>query len=127
MELDIPKQIEYWQNGAVDNLETAEILIENGKLIEGLFFCQLALEKALKAHVVKVTKDIPLKTHNLKRLADLTRLEFKESDYEFLATMMEYQLEGRYPEVTSKPPAKKVCLDYLKKAKEFAEWLSNQL
>ncbi len=127
MKPDIPKQIEYWRSGAIDNLDTAGILIEKGKLLEGLFFCHLAIEKALKANVTKATSDVPPKTHNLKRLADLAGLTFKESDYEFLATMMEFQLEGRYPEITKKSPDKKVSSSYLKEAKEFVEWLNVQL
>lgn len=124
---DIKKQIKYWRDGAVDNLETADILIEKGKRLEGLFFCHLALEKALKAHVTKTTEDVPPKTHNLKKLADLTEIDFKEKDYELFAKMMEFQLEGRYPEVALKPPDKKTCIGYLKKLKEFVEWLSAQL
>ena len=127
LKLDIPKQLAYWRSGAVDNLETAEILIEKGKLMEGLFFCHLTIEKALKAHVTKATSDVPPKTHNLKRLADLAGLTFKESYYEFLATMMEFQIEGRYPEITIKSPSKKVSSSYLKKSKEFVEWLNVQL
>jgi HEPN domain-containing protein len=127
VKLDIPKQVEYWRSGAVDNLETAEILLEKGKRLEGLFFCHLAIEKALKAHVAKITCDVPPKTHNLKRLADLAGLTFKGSDYELLARMMEFQIEGRYPEMTTKSPNKKDCTSYLKKAKEFVEWLNVQL
>ncbi len=65
--------------------------------------------------------------HNLKRLADLAGLIFKGSDYEFLAKMMDFQIEGRYPEMTTKPPNKKICLRYLKKSKDFVAWLNDQL
>lgn len=127
MQPDIPKQIEYWINGALDNIETAEILIEKGKRLEGLFFCHLALEKALKAHVTKATQNVPPKSHNLKRLADMAGLTLKESEYEFLARMMDFQMEGRYPEFAVKAPDKKACSGYLKKTKEFVEWLKGQL
>ena len=36
--INVPKQIEYWQNSAMDDLETASILIENRRYIHGLFF-----------------------------------------------------------------------------------------
>ena len=124
---DIKKQIEYWSNGALDNIETAEILIDKGKRLERLFFCHLALEKALKAHVTKATQTVPPKTHNLKRLADLTEISFKDPDYELFGQMMDFQLEGRYPEVASKPPDKRTCLGYLKKTKEYVEWLNGLL
>lgn len=53
--INISKQIQYWQKGAYDDIETAKILIENGKLVHGLFFCHLSIEKIVKALVVKTT------------------------------------------------------------------------
>ena len=124
---DIKKQIEYWSNGALDNIETAEILIEKGKRLEGLFFCHLALEKALKAHVTKATEGPPPKTHNLQRLAEIAGLVLEEDDYRFLGEMMEYQIEGRYPEMAPKIPDKKKTAHYFKKSREVAEWLNGLL
>lgn len=54
--VDIDKQIEYWLNGAKDDIVTAEILIQKNRLLHGLFFCHLVVEKGLKAHVVKKNK-----------------------------------------------------------------------
>ncbi len=51
--MDIKKQIEYWKNGAINDIDTAELLINNGKYLHGLFFCHLVIEKIIKAHVVK--------------------------------------------------------------------------
>lgn len=65
MSINIEKQVEYWLNGANDDLEVAEILIEKRRFLHGLFFCHLVIEKALKAHVVKVTREIAPKSHNL--------------------------------------------------------------
>ena len=119
--------MEYWRDGAVDNIEVAEILIEKGKRLEGLFFCHLALEKALKAHVTKATQAVPPKTHNLQRLADIAGLELRESDYRFLGEMMEFQIEGRYPEIGPKVPDKKKTAGYFKKSREVVGWLNGLL
>ncbi len=35
------KQIEYWRSSAEDNLETAQLLTESDKTVEGLFFAAL--------------------------------------------------------------------------------------
>ncbi|MDP3912351.1 MAG: HEPN domain-containing protein [Bacteroidota bacterium] len=51
--INVAKQIEYWQKTAESDVETASILISSGKLIEGLFFCHLCIEKIIKALVVK--------------------------------------------------------------------------
>ncbi len=56
--INIQKQIDYWINGAVDDLESAKVLVERKRLLHGLFFCHLVIEKALKAHVVKITKGL---------------------------------------------------------------------
>ncbi len=45
--INIDKQIEYWQLGALDDLETAKILIESKRLLHGLFFCHLVIEKTI--------------------------------------------------------------------------------
>jgi len=124
---DIKKQIKYWIGGAVDNIETAGILVEKGKRLEGLFFCHLALEKALKAHVTKATEEVPPKTHNLQRLAELAELDLQETVYIFLGEMMEYLIEGRYPEINPKVPDKKKASSYFKRSGEIVEWLKEQL
>lgn len=63
--INIQKQVEYWMNGARDDLLTAEVLFQRKRDLHGLFFCHLVIEKALKAHVVKSTKEIAPRTHNL--------------------------------------------------------------
>lgn len=51
--IEIQKQIKYWINGAEDDLLTAELLIQEWRILHGLFFCHLVIEKGIKAHVVK--------------------------------------------------------------------------
>ena len=92
--LNIGKQIEYWINSAKSDLDTAELLIRESRYIHGLFFCHLAIEKALKAHVVKISGQIPPKTHNLVYLLDLTHLEIGRNYEDFQGILMKYQLEG---------------------------------
>jgi HEPN domain-containing protein len=40
-----------------------------------VFFAQLALGKALKAHICSHTLDLPPRIHNLVRLAELSGIE----------------------------------------------------
>ena len=51
--IDVEKQISYWKSGAINDLISAKILIERNRLLHGLFFCHLVIEKIIKAHVVK--------------------------------------------------------------------------
>ena len=52
--ININKQIEYWTKGADDDLLTAEILIREKRILHGLFFCHLVIEKAIKAMLLRL-------------------------------------------------------------------------
>lgn len=68
--VDIKKQIEYWAKGAEDDLLTAELLIREKRILHGLFFCHLVIEKAVKAHLVKTSGEIAPRSHNLIYLSE---------------------------------------------------------
>jgi HEPN domain-containing protein len=124
---DVEGQIRYWLQGAEENLEAAEVLIRNGKNLEGLFFAHLALEKALKAHVVKQTEEIPPRTHNLLRLVELGSLPIDERTTEQMGALMVYQMEGRYPLQSTSKPSGQFAEDLLNWVKTTIIWLKNQL
>ena len=48
--IEIQKQIKYWINGAEDDLLTAELLIQERRILHGLFFCHLVIEKGINPH-----------------------------------------------------------------------------
>lgn len=125
--VDISKQITYWREGAEEDWQVAAQLVENGKTRHGLFFAHLALEKTLKAHVCRHTREIAPRIHNLTRLAELSGLTIEESQLDVLAEMNEFNLEGRYPvDFIAKPTIIDAQKD-LRQAKEVFEWLSQQL
>lgn len=121
------RQIEYWRNLAFSDIKTAEILIEKGRFLHGLFFCHLAIEKALKAHYVRYNQKLAPKTHNLIYLVDNTDLSLGEPQMKFLGILLKYQLEGRYPENEIDSPGKEKSEEYLKFTKELLEWLIQRL
>jgi len=84
----IERQIIYWQSTAESDFETAEILINNQKYVQGLFFCHLCIEKMLKALVVKVTGEIPPKSHDLPYLLKKSSLDLSEDNLNFLQILM---------------------------------------
>jgi len=70
--INIEKHVAYWRDTATKDLQFAERLINRDQEIAyGLFFVHLSLEKAIKAHVCKQTKQIPPRIHNLLALAKL--------------------------------------------------------
>jgi HEPN domain-containing protein len=125
--IDIQKQIEYWQNGAVEDWDVAQDLVGQKKVRHGLFFAHLALEKVLKAHVCRHTQDLAPRIHNLSRLAGITALSLNQSQQDVLAEMNAFNLEGRYPDLLMPPPTQDEAEKYMKQAEEVYRWLINQL
>jgi HEPN domain-containing protein len=77
--INIEKQVAYWRDGAVEDWEIAQELIERGRTRHGLFFVHLSLEKLLKAHVCRHTQDLAPRLHNLVRLAELAALPLSQA------------------------------------------------
>lgn len=117
--IDVSKHIDYWQNTANNDIETADILIASGKYIEGMFFCHLAIEKIVKALVVKETNDIPIRSHDLFRLIEIANIQVNEEQSAHVQILMKYQLEGRYPEFYPKAPSHDKIIDYFARTKDL--------
>lgn len=125
--MNIEKQINYWLDGAMSNIDTSKLLIDNEKLIEGLFFAHLSIEKILKAHYVKANLELAPKTHNLNYLSEKSLLHFSEEQNELIAVLMEFQLEGRYPEHYPEKPSTAEAHEYFLKTTELLQWLKMKL
>ena len=127
LNMNINKQINYWKQGAEDDLVTAKILIHENRLLHGLFFCHLVIEKIIKAHIVKYTNEVAPKSHNLIFLSDKAELNFNDKDEIFLGVLMKYQLQGRYPDYNPNIPIKNNVIDYLNKTTSLLKWLEEKL
>ena len=125
--MDITKQLSYWIEGATTDIETAELLILNKKILHGLFFCHLTIEKILKAFVVKISFEIPPKTHNLLRLLEKANLSLTSEEVRLLDILMIYQLEGRYPEYYPEIPVYAFAIDILNRTKSLLQCLKEKL
>lgn len=125
--MDIQKQIAYWRDGSVSNLESAEVLFAKGKRWEGLFFCHLALEKILKALIVKKTLSYPPRIHHLLRLKDLAALHLERGALETLAEMNDFAFEGRYPLPSQSLPSETEGQRLLRQTQETHQWLMKKL
>lgn len=121
--IDIDKQIAFWRDSAREDMDVAHDLVHRDRTRHGLFFAHLALEKALKAHVCRVTKDIAPRLHNLVRLAELAELHPQPAQVDILAEMNSFNIEGRYPDTLSLPPSKEGAQHYLTRADEVFQWL----
>jgi HEPN domain-containing protein len=89
----------------------------------------LAVEKALKALVVKRTGNAPPKVHNLVYLMELAGAVLEGEDLGFLGRLASAGVAMRYPEDLTRtlkqyPPA--VAREYLEKARNLVRCLKQQ-
>lgn len=125
--IELQKQIDYWINGAEEDIETACILIREGRFLHGLFFCHLVIEKAIKAHYVKKYGTAAPRTHNLIFLSEQAGLEFDDNYQIFIGILMKYHLQGRYPDYSPELPGQTKINEYLNKTKDLLQWLKRKL
>lgn len=123
---DLQKQTQYWLEQSDSDLETAEILLKNGRILHSLFFCHLAIEKAIKALVVDSTEDFAPKSHNLFFLTEKAKLSLPDEFEALCGTLMKYQLEGRYPDFEPVVPSKDRASEILAETIEFQKWLKKK-
>ena len=119
-EFDVKGQIEYWRGLVNKDLTIAEkLIVRDSETAYGLFFVHMALEKIVKAHVVKQTKTFPPKNHNLMALANRGRLELSREQSDFCGKINVYNIEARYPGIFAESPTVEKASQYLIYAKEL--------
>ncbi|MBI2432574.1 MAG: HEPN domain-containing protein [Candidatus Hydrogenedentes bacterium] len=125
--VNVEKHIVYWLTGAERAWQDSEWLLTGKRYEFAAFAAHLALEKMLKAHVTKVTSDIPPRIHDLLYPAKLAAFTPSPEQTELLREFNEYQLEGRYPRIDRPPLDPLAIRENIRKGKEFYQWLKQQL
>ena len=111
--IDLTKTIAYWLESAEYDLETGKTLLRSKRYPYALFFGHLAIEKLLKALIVKQTGEHSPFPHSLVMLARKSDLQIPEDMLDQLAEFMEFHTEARYPDAKME--------FYRKCTKEFAK------
>lgn len=130
MEFDVEKTVTYWLEGAEYDLGVAEAMYQTEKFPYTLFMGHLALEKLLKAIVVKTSGEHAPYTHSLPLLADKITFEVPQEIKKKLKRFMDFYFESRYPEeqkVFYKKCTREFTGDSLKQIKEIFAWLKEKL
>lgn len=124
------KTFDFWIKSSEYDLKTAQELFKIKRYPYSLYFCHLALEKILKALMVKQTGKHAAFTHNLVLLAEKSNLILSDKQKDFLAEVTDFNIEARYPDekmVFYKKCNKKYTENYLNRTKGVYKWLKNQL
>lgn len=118
-----------WEQ-ALEDLKTAEALIEIKRYYASVFFSQQAAEKALKALYIEVKREFPPKTHSLLRLSNELGIKDEEIIDAVLDLNPEY-IVTRYPDAANEVPAKiyneRMAVEHLEKAKKVIEFCRQKL
>lgn len=90
------KLIKAWQESALEDFRVAEELFASKHFNHTLFYCQLTLEKVLKAIFIKTNNYYPIPTHNLILLAKKSKIPFTADDENTLREITSFNIEARY-------------------------------
>jgi len=124
--MDVEAQADYWKPGAEEEMAAARCLLEGGHWRQALFWAHLAIEKALKALVTSRTKDVPPRTHNLLRLAELAGLAVDQEHEAFLQAFNAFAFAARYPGSEALALNEQVARDRFTRAEGVLAWLTRQ-
>ena len=116
--IDLDKIINHWIMTSDDDYETMIHLYNSKDYHWSLFIGHLVIEKLIKALVVKKTNAHAPFTHDLRRLAKLTELDFDTDYLVWLDTITTFNLNTRYDSYKQ--------AFYKKCTRDFtSEWISN--
>ncbi len=94
--INVEKVQQYWFDSAEKDLKTMLHLFDSKDYHWSLFIGHLVIEKMLKAIIVKETNDHAPFLHDLRRLGNMTRLDFSKSHLMWLDTITTFNLNARY-------------------------------
>ena len=122
------KEIENWLKQAQRDLISSENSLNSKDFYVSAFMSQQAVEKALKALMLKEKEEL-IKSHNVSRIAKMLNLP-NQLLIKISALEPIYQ-ETRYPDVASKLPAEefeeKDAVEFLNSAQEVVEWITKKI
>jgi len=125
-------EIRIWWDQATADLRTAEVNLRADRYYASVFFAQQAVEKALKALVLRKKRNPQtpeMFSHSLIYLAKVCRLPDKF--HSFLRDLTAEYVNTRYPSAADEPPEalydQLIASRTFSSAKEVLEWIKKHL
>ncbi len=91
-----------------------------------MFFAELSLEKLLKAHVARETREVPPRSHDLLRLGALATLSLSDIQKAFLGKVQAYSLVGQYPDEIGPAAELQEAKSIFAACEDMVAWLTKQ-
>ncbi len=117
-----------WMEKAQEDISAAKVLLDNKRYLYAFFFCQQAIEKAVKSVIIRRTGEFPPKIHNLARLFEIADVVITEDQKTFLRELTQFYIESRYPEEISKLGMglnKRLTTKTVRRTAEYLQWLDS--
>lgn len=122
------EEFNLWLEKARESLDDAIYSLRSHRYSLTAFCCQQALEKLLKAAVIKLKNGRPRKIHDLLPLLRESGLKVQEEYAREIAKISKFYFLVRYPDISRKffatPEVAKLTLE---KTKEIYQWIENKL
>jgi|SRR3989338_5212575 len=113
-----------WMKRAERDLMTSKHNIKSKDYYAASFWCQQAVEKALKAVILEKKGEL-VKIHDLVELGK--KAEIKEESLKLLERLTYVYTDARYPDTGSNRYSKRESEDDLKIAKEVVLWVKKKV
>jgi len=128
--IDIEKTYNYWITTSDKDFETMVHLYNSKDYHWALFIGHIVIERLIKAGVIKKINDHAPFTHDLRRLAKLSQIEFENEHLVWLDTITTFNLNTRYD--SYKQAFYKKCTsdftsEWISNIKELRKWIKAKL
>ncbi len=128
--INIDKIYNHWISTSDDDFETMLNLYKSKDYHWALFIGHIVIERLLKASIVNETKDHAPLSHDLRRLAKLSKLKFEEDHLNWLDIITSFNLNTRYDNY--KQAFYKKCntvytKEWISNIKIIRKWIKKQL
>lgn len=127
--MEMRKETKNWLEQSRDDFEKAKILFNSGHFDGSSFYCQQAVEKALKALIMSRSKERSVDGHSLIHLGKLAKAP--QSYFSGLKKLSPQYFISRYPDVTEDVPYELYDADmaeeFMDIARDMLGWIGKQL
>ncbi|MGE0087909.1 MAG: HEPN domain-containing protein [Bacteroidales bacterium] len=128
--IDVNNICQHWIESSDNDYRTMIHLFETKDYHWSLFIGHIVIEKLLKASVTIVRKEHAPFTHDLTKLASISKLEFSEEQLDWLDTITTFNINARYD--SYKQAFYKKCTpefskEWIEKIKKIRLWIKDRL
>lgn len=128
--INIEKIINHWISRSDQDFDTMINLFNSKDYHWSLFIGHLVIERLLKALVVKKTNTHAPITHDLRRLAKLSEIEFNDEYKRLLDTITTFNLNARYDDYKQdfyKKCTSEYAAKWIYNIKTLRKWIKTKL